>query len=474
MNLIMKNTFIKLGLVVLALGMAIPSCKDGLDIQPRMIIETGGAINSVRDLETVLVGAYDGMQSGNIFGGNFIALGDFMAEDTKVDETRLSNFGTREIYLRQTTVQIGILGGMWSDAYSVINRCNNVLNVVDNNLISGNDFEAAKNRIKGEALFIRAITHFELVRYFALPYDVDNTNNSQLGVPYRKQPILDGFDTEAIYIARSSVQQVYEFALEDLNQSIALLEAAGIQKSIGRASASAAKAYKARILFQMGRYGEAATAATEVINSGLFGLSDSLVAVYLQEGNSATSENIFQLVNQVNDNSNAVAGYYRRLFNPVMNISDELYATYDSTDYRLAELTEKDLSDRKFTKKYNPPSAIPVNIQLIRLGELYLIAAESNLLPGGNGNVTEALGYYNAIRQRAYKENYVEETNPNGLLDKIREERRRELCFEGDRYHNLKRLKQNLRDGVAWNDGSLLFKIPQAEMSGNPLMVQNP
>jgi hypothetical protein len=96
------------------------SCQKALDIEPKMIIESGGAVSSVKDLETVLTGAYDGMQSGNIFGGNFVALSDFMAEDTKVDETKLSNFGTREIYFRQTTVQIGLLGGMWGDAYSVI------------------------------------------------------------------------------------------------------------------------------------------------------------------------------------------------------------------------------------------------------------------------------------------------------------------------------------------------------------------
>jgi len=60
------------------------------------------------------------------------------------------------------------------------------------------------------------------------------------------------------------------------------------------------------------------------------------------------------------------------------------------------------------------------------------------------------------------------------MLDSVRLERRRELIAEGDRYHNIKRMKMNERDNVPWNDPSLLFKIPQEEMSGNPLMVQNP
>jgi hypothetical protein len=450
------------------------SCQKALDIEPKMIIESGGAVSSVKDLETVLTGAYDGMQSGNIFGGNFVALSDFMAEDTKVDETKLSNFGTREIYFRQTTVQIGLLGGMWGDAYSVINRCNNVLDVIDNNILSGSEFESKKGRIKGEALFIRAVTHFELVRLFALPYDVESANNTQPGIPYRVKPILDGFDRTAIEMARNSVQEVYEKALADLDQAITLLNDAGQTTNIGRASAMAATAYKARIQFMMGRYGDAYTSATAVINSGNYSLNDSLTTVFLQAGNSATDENIFQMVNITTDNSNSLQGFYRRAYNPVFTASDELYDSFDSLDYRKTQLLEKDFADRKFSKKYNQPSAAPINVNILRLSEMYLIAAECNLSPGGNGNVTEALTFYNAIRSKAYKGNQIDETNPNGLLAKIQAERRRELCFEGDRLHNLKRMKQNLRDGVAWNDASVLFKIPQAEMSGNPLMEQNP
>ena len=450
------------------------SCQKALDVEPKMIIENGGAITSVKDLETVLTGAYDGLQSGNTFGGNFVALSDFLAEDTKVDETKLSNFGTREIYFRQTTVQIGMLGSMWSDAYSVINRCNNVLDVIDNNKITENGFDAKKGRIKGEALFLRAITHFELVRLFALPYDVNSTSNTQPGVPYRVKPILDGFDQASIEMARTPVQEVYEKALADLDQAITLLTEAGQTTSIGRASAMAATAYKARILFMMGKYGDAYTAATTVINSGNYSLNDSLPTVYLQTGNASTEENIFQLINLTTDNSNSLQGFYRRAYNPVFTASDSLYDSFDSLDFRKTQLLEKDFANRKFTKKYNQPTSSPINISILRLAEMYLIAAESNLLPGGNGDVTEAMTYYNLLRQRAYKANYVAETNPNGLLDKIRKERRRELCFEGDRLHNLKRMQQNLRDGVAYNDPSVLFKIPQAEISGNPLMEQNP
>jgi len=108
---------------------------------------------------------------------------------------------------------------------------------------------------------------------------------------------------------------------------------------------------------------------------------------------------------------------------------------------------------------------------------MHLIRAEANYLT--NGLQTEALDSYKAVRARSVGEAiYEAEGTPawtdDDFLVKIRAERRRELAFEGDRYLNLRRLKQNVRDGVAYNDNSLLFKIPQEEMSGNSLMEQNP
>ena len=125
-------------------------------------------------------------------------------------------------------------------------------------------------------------------------------------------------------------------------------------------------------------------------------------------------------------------------------------------------------------KKYR--SANPSdNVCVLRLAEMHLIRAESNLVSGGNGNLTDAFASYNAIVKRAYGTNYVAQTVlAKDLLDSVRLERRRELCFENDRKTNQQRLKLPLRDGINWNDPSLLFKIPQEEMSGNPLMVQNP
>ena len=99
-----------------------------------------------------------------------------------------------------------------------------------------------------------------------------------------------------------------------------------------------------------------------------------------------------------------------------------------------------------------PFSAFPKSQKVKAKAICVKIRAEANVSAAGNGNTAEALESYNAIRERAFGDDFIEETGVNQLLEKIQLERRWELCFENDRYHNLRRLKQPVRDGVAHND----------------------
>ena len=450
------------------------SCKKMLDIDQKMNIPNEQAITSVKDLEAALIGAYDGLQSSNVLGGNTVVFADLLADDCNVDESRLTNFGTFEIYHRATTVQLSPLRSMWFDAYSTINRANNIIYTIDNNLLNGEDFNEIKGQYKGEALFIRAVVHFELLRFWALPYDVDNPgSNSQLGIPYRTQPTLDGFANLAM--ARNTVEEVYNNVISDLKEAEQLLSAANVKKSSSRASEMAVAAYFARIYFQKGDYVNAADKANKVLTSGLYSLNTDLLQVFKTPGNQASSESIFQLVNIVTDQSNGITYSYNPSDDtePLFTGIDSLKNLYDSLDGRRTKyISINPFADFIFVKKYTP--AYPeYNVSVIRLAEMYLVKAESEIL---SGNISQnTYDCYTAVKKRAYGSNWVDETIiQNALLDSVRLERRREMIFEGDRYHNLKRMKQFERDNVPWNDPSLLFKIPQEEMSGNSLMVQNP
>ncbi|MBL4586152.1 MAG: RagB/SusD family nutrient uptake outer membrane protein, partial [Flavobacteriales bacterium] len=234
-----KLTFILLAVFVFT------SCEKLLVIDPVTDIPSDQAIQTVQDLENLANSMYNGLQGGSLYGGNFQLYADLMAEDTQVDESRLSPFGTLEIFQRATTIQIGSLRSTWREAYKVINRANNIIRVVDENLLSGTDFDNKKGRLKAEALFVRALCHFELTRFWGQPYDVDKQgNNNQPGVPYRTEPTLS-FEQD-LAIARATVEEVYSMVISDLEAAEVLFQEAGVRRSPHRASEMAAIAIRAR------------------------------------------------------------------------------------------------------------------------------------------------------------------------------------------------------------------------------------
>lgn len=469
----------RLTLLLLSVVM-LSSCEDLLTIEPVNDIPAEQAINTVQDLENLSNAMYNGLQGGSLYGGNFQLYADLMAEDTQVDESRLSPFGTFEIYNRSTTIQIGSLRDTWREAYKVINRANNIIRVVDENLLSGTEFENSKGRLKAEALFVRALCHFELCRFWAQPYDAENQGaNSQAGVPYRVEPTLSY--TQDLAIARSTVEQVYTNVLSDLEEAETLFQEAGYRRSSHRASQMAATALKARVLFFKGDYMAAADAASEVINSNLYSLfptnsqDEALLVPFRSEGYSVADETIFQLAFTTFDNG--LNESYSQLNNlPVFQYAaEDLIISYAPGDERKTEwYLQNPVNLKGRITKYDRPLDVFYNVPVIRLAEMHLIRAEANVSPNGNGNTGDALESYNAIRERAFGSNFIPETGTNQLLEKIRLERRWELCFENDRYHNLKRMKQPLRDGIAYNNSSVIFKIPQEEIAGNPSIEQNP
>jgi hypothetical protein len=475
---IMKKKNIKFKIITfgILITTVFTSCEKLLEIELNDRIPNDYAITSTRDLQLVLNGAYDGLQSGSLLGGNPVLYAELLADDAIIgNEQKLNRFGKYEIYSMTTSPQITEIASFWSAAYSAINRANNVIYAIDNNLIDDSDFDLYKDKLKGEALFIRAVAHFELVRFFAKPYDVDNRgNNSQLGIPYR---LLPSFLPDSLDAPRESVEVVYANIIADLTASKTLLESAGVLTALSTASAMASTAMLARVCFFSGDYINAAQYADEVIESTYYELADNVTEIFNLSGNVSNPEVIFQIVNIVTDNSNSLIDAYSRAKNPLFQTNSTIYNMYNANDQRRNLITKYFVV--YYVKKYDESLldgvSQPLNRVYLRLAEMHLIRAEANLIPGGNGNAIDAFESYNALRMRAFGDNYTPETVAlNDLLDSVRNERRRELCFEGDRYHNLKRLKLPLRNGLEWNSDAPIFKIPADEMSGNSLMVQNP
>ncbi len=129
---------------------------------------------------------------------------------------------------------------------------------------------------------------------------------------------------------------------------------------------------------------------------------------------------------------------------------------------------------------------VDTDFPTFRLADAYLMYAEATLRGGSGGDLTTALGYVNAIRERAYGDNSSDITSDQLTLDFILDERARELYWEGDRRTDLIRFgkfsnsdyvwawKGNVKEGKSTDSKYDLYPIPASDIGANPNLTQNP
>ncbi|HYM94873.1 MAG TPA: RagB/SusD family nutrient uptake outer membrane protein [Chitinophagaceae bacterium] len=182
------------------------SCKKSyLDKKPPNALVLSDAIKSESDLLVALAGTYASLRNTSLYGRTLPVKGDLMADNTYVTTSNSGRYLPENNFAFTSTD--GDAGGVWTAAYSAIKNANTVIN-------AGLNSTANVNQYVGEALAIRALMHFELVRNFATPYTVDPTKP---GVP-----IVTSFDQNAQY-SRPTVQQDYTQIIKDLEQAYSLM-----------------------------------------------------------------------------------------------------------------------------------------------------------------------------------------------------------------------------------------------------------
>ena len=178
--------------------------------------------------------------------------------------------------------------GVWRRAYQIVNRTNNVLNAIDNADIS----TEAYNQSKGEALFLRGLAYFDLIKVFAQPYTLNdasvaegaNGKGGHLGVPIT-------LTSEIGEPARNTVSEVYDRILEDLTTAESIMSDDIVYTVAG--SKYAVQALLARVYLFMGNNAKAAEYASKVI-AGPFSLLSA--GEYVDSwGYDETSETIFSV-----------------------------------------------------------------------------------------------------------------------------------------------------------------------------------
>ena len=454
----MKNIYAILIISLCLLTLA--ACKKPLDIDPVDTIEQGEALVTSKDVEVALIGAYSELGSTDLYGGRPFLIADFLANTNAIEWT-----GTYEELTQTINKSIlktnGFVSNIWRDGYSTINDVNNVLSAIDK------VDEAKRSRIQGEAKFIRGSVYFDLVRLYGKAYNDGNPANN-LGVPIVLTPTTSV--TDADFVSRATVQQVYQQAIKDLTEAEAELpETNGFF-----ATKYSAAGMLARLYLQMGNYTEAANAADRVINSDNYSLARTYLQAFptgpaagspAQPGGN-TTEDVFaiQVTNLTGFNSfNEFYGSSTYGGRGDAAISQTwIDANFEEDDQRRQSFYDDgDLFTSKFANQYG-------NVAIIRLAEMYLIRAECNvrLAPTAPIGGVTPLADLQVVRNRAGL------TITSATLADVLQERRRELAFEGFALHDAKRTQTNIGN-ITWNSPRLVLPIPQRETDANKSLVQN-
>jgi hypothetical protein len=480
-----KIKIILMGLLVISLS----SCKDFLDMTPTNSAEADQAIKTPKDAAVIINGIMRSMTSSSYYGRDFLIYGDAKGGDFAVYS---QGRGLDGLYTFNHSATSGSYSSFWSQIYYCLLQVNNLLENIEKQEALG---VTGFNTVKGQALTARAMMYFDLVRLYGKVYDQDK---NAYGVPL----VLKKLTTDAQPL-RSTVEQNYTQIIKDLTDSAPLLPKTKVN---GYINYYANKATLAKVYLYMKSYGNALLAAEEVINApSMYSLytNANWVSSWTTEFG---SESIFELkmVPLENDLGNSSLGiYHRRRSHGVTAAlgffvaSDYFLArlNQDPTDIRKGVMAADEISATRLGAlyKYSGNTALlgdgkatptAVNIKVIRLSEMYLLAAEAALTsdPG------KAVGYLNAIRKRAPA--LVPATTATITLDMILDERSKELYGEGHRFFDMMRTGKS----VTFNDelGALtvtqraktidrtfnktILPIGEAELNANPPIrpQQNP
>ncbi len=263
-------------------------CESFLKTDPPLDISNEIALSTPAGIGAALVGAADGMQSGALFGGNTISIGELWSNN--VEASVGADFGRLQIISYNLNIFNPEGRALWQDGYGVINRVNNVLAACEN--VTFED-PALKQRYRGRALAMRGMTMFQLCTYFAQPWGF-TSDNSHPGIVIRTEPTLGDAGTRK---ARATLKECYEQIVADLTAAAELLPPTDAPFM----GALATKAYLARVCFHMGDVVRAEALTTEVINSGAYRLNQDVTSVVStnstrkSSGRSSTRRSITQL-----------------------------------------------------------------------------------------------------------------------------------------------------------------------------------
>ncbi|NND35183.1 MAG: RagB/SusD family nutrient uptake outer membrane protein [Saprospiraceae bacterium] len=485
----MKSIYLILSLLILN------ACsKDFLEEKPLGQLTSDNFFLNEEHAIQSLNATYEMLRDFRIHVFAYIALTDIISDDA--DKGSTPSDGAPVLVADEFTLDAGslIVDDTWQGYYRGVKRANWVIARVPEIEMDA----TLRNRIVGEAKFLRAYFYFKMVRWWGeLPL------------------VLTPLNREDIQIQRSPVDEVYSAIISDLTDAAAVLPLRSQYSSadLGRATKGAAEGLLAKVYLTLKEFDKAAQLANSVISSSEYTLAPNYAKIWSKEGENGP-ESVFEV--QATPDING--GWSQ--FSQVQSIrpakgwgfnrpSDDLVRAYEPGDPRreatilyVGEVVPDgsyivEDNPEMFNERYNQKAWVPDsergagggsregggNIRLLRYADVLLIAAEAlNEL----GQADAALIYVNMIRDRARGTLPPQILRPITVTDQaqlrqlIWKERRVELAMEQHRWFDLLRTGRAAEVMQAHGKNFIagkheLLPIPQSEIDLSAGVVsQNP
>jgi hypothetical protein len=478
-------------------AVALAGCSDFIDPNPTDVLAPENFYKTSADAVAAVNGVYEQVKWMHWLG--YWYMSDVAADDIIATPNFGSDGHRMADYIFDS--REWPLGDVWGSAYTVINRANAVVDRVPAITMD----ETLKNRLVGEARFLRALAYFTLVRFYG-------------DVPLLEHEVQSLGDLD---ISRTPMADVYTFIVADLDAASTALPASYAGGDIGRVTAGAAKGLLAKVYLNQADYQNAARVAGEIINSGQYALLPNWKDNFSVSKELTNSESIFEI--NYDGTLDPGAGSVHTLFSlpaaypggdayGLMQLMPSLVALYGANDQRgnhgtfmlspytdlegrvvdfnlpdgaafakyLDETNPQNMNSRGWAQQNN-------NWIILRYADVLLMYAEA-VNEGGTATGMSKDAALNAVRTRAGI------GSVNGLAqdvfrDSLRTERRREFVFEGQRWFDLSRWGildaaimaktteiANLFPGETTPHGvpSLLMPLPQSQLDLSSKLTQNP
>ncbi len=427
------------------------SCSDWLDVQPSTEKDRADLVESADGYKKMLYGTYINMTSSTLYGGNLTygllaSLGrDYVKDVSYVSYTHY-NYGD--------DFRSSYFDPIWSNMYNTIANVNSILSDIEEHqsAFRGGDYQM----VAGEAYAERAFLHFDLLRMYAPNYV---GNEDLIAIPYVTS-------YEAARNVHQPAREVMKNILADLDKAEQLLKEGNdplinsaqeiTYSGAGEFTANrqyhlnywAVVALKARVYLYMGDKANALKYAKAVIEQGPFS--------WTPEGTIASGDKVFQSEMIFGLDVPNLPDYYDANFTSENFVLAEMgwssYTVYslnifeDANDYRYLYLLTNDKNGNvqalpsKYKQDTGSSKAMKKQtIPLIRLGEMYLIAAECT----ADSNPNEAINYLRTLKKnRGYymaDAGVDEGSNAAAINNYVRNEMRKETYSEGQFWFYLKR-----------------------------------